>query len=317
MKVNRRDFVRVGALGAAGVVATSCGQCGSGPSTPGVAPDTAKGPPTDLTIRIKGLALVHRTPPSLTVHLINGTLVGMPAHLARLVVPATLIDASSTVAHTPHPNDANMRVIDLTNKAVSIPGTGGGAPNIAVFDNPIGSTIPPNANAWRSIRHSAYLPTLTGATTVTDTTKFYGSVVINHADVDVAPPEGLTGNTTIWTFKNPTTSLPVTPPQAVSNVLQCKTKVHAGGPTFTIGSQTLVLVPGQSGVITISNDPVPPPPGPLVPPYACSGGQPVCADHLHVYYDLVNAAVKPIAEGVLPSGSAALTDPNYCPPGFI
>ena len=311
MKLNRREFVRLGALGSAAMITARCGPGGSTP-TPGnssTPPSATASPIIDAKILIQGLVIAHWAKPSLQVHLIDGALVGMPAHLARLKVPTTMIDPSSTVAHTPDPADINARLIDLTNKSVTLPGTGSAPPNIDVDESAIGSGLPSD-NGWRPIRYSAYLPTLCGATQITDSTKFYGSVLINHAKIGCIKPVGL-GATTIWTFRNPSTGQPVAPPQVVSDVIQCETKFVPGQAAFMIGNQSLVLVPGQTGEIVISNEP---PKGTLG---SCPGNKKPCATHLNVYYGLVNASVSPVAEGAEPSGGTAFADPNYCPPSFI
>lgn len=298
MRLNRRDFVRAGTIGTVGVATASCNAACDWFGRP------------SLDIRIKGLALVQRSGKTITAHLINGNLVGMGPHEPRLIVPAALIDPSTTVAHTPHPLDATLRLIDLKDKTVTTPATGTGAPDVELEDTPIGSTVPVSNDQWRSIRHSAKLGTLCGATQITDSSKFYGSVQVNHGRMLCAPPDSIVGSTTVWTFKHPTTGQPVCPPQAVSNVLVCRTKVNRSGAAFMIGSQTLVFVPGQSGQVTIDNSP---PAGTMG---MCSGGALVCADHLSVLYDMVNATVKPVAVGAAPPPPPQV-DPNYCPPGFM
>ena len=176
-------------------------------------PSATASPITDAKILIKGLVIAHWAKPSLQVHFIDGALVGMPAHLARLKVPTTMIDPSSTVAHTPDPADINARLIDLTNKSVTLPGTGSAPPNIDVDESAIGSGLPSD-NGWRSIRHSAYLPTLCGATQITDSTKFYGNVLDQPRQDRMHQARRRLGATTIWTFRNPSTGQPVAPPQA-------------------------------------------------------------------------------------------------------
>jgi hypothetical protein len=309
MKLNRREFVRVGSIGAAGML-VGCEQrqpAGAPPAVP------ASSKATSLEIQIKGLVLAHWTKPSLTIRLIDGNAVGLGAHLAHLAVPADRIDPASTVPHTPHPRDTSLRVIDLSNKSVTLPATAGSG--VTVEDAPIQSALPATPEAWRSIRHAVYLPTVAGATQAGDTSKVYATVLINAGHLECDEPEGEVGGVYLWTFKNPQTGQAVAPEQAVTNVLLCTTSFAAGS-TFMVGSQTLVLTPGPVAKVTISNEPRPLPPG--TSPPVCTGGRQVCADHLSVYYDMVNATVKPIAEGrrVTPA-SAPLVDPNYCPPAFI
>ena len=319
MKLNRREFVRLGTLGSAGFL-TACGSSNS--TTPGNSstPLAANTPITDLTLEVKGLIIAQWAKPALRLHLIDGAAVGMPAHFARLKVPKDMIDPSSTVAHTPDPEDLDGRLIDLTNKSITLPGTGTAPPSIEVNESPIGTGVPSTPEGWRSVRHSAYLPTISGATQITDTTKFYANVLVNHASVTCGPPEGTTGLTTVWTFRDPSTGQPIAPPQAMSDVLVCRTKIVPGQASLMIGNQTLVLKPGQAGTIVITNEPAPPPPGQNPP--ACPNNKKVCAEHLSVYYALVNATVKPVVEGTVVTpgvkpANTTLIDPNYCPPAFI
>src|SRR4029450_9523219 len=273
MRLNRRDFIHVCAIGTAGVAAASCGD---------------KRP--SLDIKIKGLSLIQRVGNTVTIHLINGKSVGAGEHFHRLLVPAAMIDPSTTVPHAPLSASSPLRVIELENKTVTTPATGTSAADISLEDLPIGNTLPA-AGGWGSIRYSARLKTLSGATQITDTTKFYGSVQVNHGRLYCATPEdSIVGGTAVWTFKHPTTGAQVCPTQAISNVIVCKTKMNKTGAKFLIGSQELVFVPGQSGEVVIDNTPMGKGTG-------CGGGALLCADHLAVYYDLVNATVKPIAEG--------------------
>ena len=68
-------------------------------------------------------------------------------------------------------------------------------------------------------------------------------------------------------------------------MIECETKFVPGQASFMIGNQSLVLVPGQTGKIVISNE----------PPKGTLGSCPVTRSraptHLNVYYGLVNASV--------------------------
>jgi hypothetical protein len=299
MRFNPWDSNHIGNVGAAGVMAA-----------PEDVAATAAAPRPEIGVRIMGLALVQRNGNTITVHLIDGEEMHMGEHAPRLLVPANLIDPSSTVAHTPLPSDPTIHEINLKDQSVTMPGTGGGPPDLEIEDTPIGSTIPTSEPGWGSIRHSAHLGVLCNANQITDTSKFYASVQIKHGRLRGTRPESALGAITLWTFKHPDTGQPVTPQQAVTDVLVCKTRLASSTPAFKIGNANLNFVPGISGVVTVVNLPTDTRPG------KCPNGEVVCAEHLHAYYDLVNASVKPIAVGV-PAAPPPQADPNYCPPGFI
>ena len=272
-------------------------------------------PPRSLDMRIQGLVLVQKSANAATIHLIDGEQVGMGTHNAQLVVPDALVDPSSTAASNYDPFDSSFRVFELkrpgTVTAITVPGAGtSGPPDLGFDTTPIDvNALPADDAHWQSSNYAAQLGTLTGATAITDNTKFMGRVQLEHGQFHAVRPTSPYGLRTIWDF---TAQGHVIPSQVLTDTLVWRINAIGTGPTFLIGSDTVVLkhLPGPPMVVTLRNLP---PPGTAG---MCSGSSP-CLDHLNAIYALVNASFTPTAvgrpQGVMPPDA----EPNYCPPAMI
>src|SRR5882724_1077862 len=92
MSFSRRQFVRAGAVGAAGMVSASCKWwcpwC-----------EDSAGSSSSLQIAIKGLIIVERLPQAVAVHLVDSGKAGaMLEHLPYLVVPEGIIESSNATS---------------------------------------------------------------------------------------------------------------------------------------------------------------------------------------------------------------------------
>ncbi len=296
MKLNRREFVRIGTVGAAGVLTSSCGPFG--PKQTGL-----------LTVRIQGLCFVERLTNAINVHLVDGNKVSMGvAHEARLVVPDALVDASTTAPSTLNPAD-QTRVFDLTGKNVTMPPSG--TADLKVNADPLPACTTPAAacipgdHSWGSVKFAADLLTLCGSNTIKDPSKFYGSLLLEHGELHAVKPDSQLGQSTIWTFFNGTQQIAQ---QVMTDTLHCDVPVSGSLAVFNIGAQKLVLNVGSMAVVTLKN----------LPPSTMVGvckATPPCVDHLASLYEIVDAKFTPTVKATMTRPLAPGAEPDYCPPG--
>lgn len=301
MALNRREFVQLGAAGAAALLSASCKWPWSGPKKM-------------LQVNIRGLILVERFPHSVTIHLVDAARVGLgTAHQPSLAVPAALIDVSGTSAPSlPDPVDPTIRVFDLSNKALTLDSGNSGAPALDFNDDPINEAVPLDDNHWNSVRLSARLATLCGASKITDRSKFTSSLAVEHGHLHAIKPDTLLGRQQIWQFTRKMTSGPdrQVAKQVMTNTLVCDVPLQANFAKFMIGTQPLVLALPSPAAVTLRN----------LPPAGTMGmckGAPPCVDHMEVFYDLVDAGFKPTAMPVNVVATSPGAEPDYCPPGTI
>ena len=303
MAVNRREFVQLGVAGAAGMLGAACHW-----------PWDRK--TSSLQINIKGLVIVERLAKSVTVNVVDASLIGglMPHH-PFLVVPSTLIDTAATSAPSqPDASSTGMRLFDLANKTVTLDIGHAGPPDLEVNDDSIGPTLPPDDAHWQSIRYSAQLQTLCGATKITDRTKFFSTLAIDHGLLHATTPDSALGRSTIWTFSRKMTSGPdqEVAKQAMTNTLVCDVPISGSSAAFLIGGQRLALNLQTPGAVTLRNLPVGTMPG------TCKSGINPCVDDIDVFFDLVDAKFRPSASGFQSRNVlVASAEPNYCPSGSI
>ncbi|HEY2905731.1 MAG TPA: hypothetical protein VGJ29_07500 [Vicinamibacterales bacterium] len=300
MSVNRREFIRIGAIGAASISAASCWW--------------SKESSGLLAIRIKGLCIVERAAKSVKVHLIDGNKVSMGVHEPVLSVSKSLVNPLKTAApSTPDPSNSSRLLFDLTGKKLTLDAGDDSAPDLRFNDDPIDDAIPPDDSHWKSLKLSADLKTLCGATKITDLTKFYGELSLDHGTLQSAKADTVLGQATVWTFTRPTSGGDKqVAKQVLTNTLLCAVPTSGSLVTFTIGTQPLVLNLAGGGDVLLQNLP------PVGTPGVCSGGNKVCVDHLEAFYDLVDAQFKPVAIGFPPAPPpTSSAEPNYCPPGSI
>ena len=302
MAINRRKFVHLGAMGAAGIVSASCKW--PWPRSPV--------PPPTLKVHIKGLVLLQQQGKSVTVHLVDHTKVGLMTHEPFLEVRGGLIDAGTTTAPSiPNPKNPAMRLFNLNGTVTLDTGTSA-SPDLEMNDDPIDENVPVDDAHWRSVKYAARLATICGATKVTDTTKFLGSLTLDHGHLHSIPPDTSLGRLTVWTFTRELadgTDQKVVK-QAMTNALVCDVAVTRSVATFTIGGQKLVLNVGSIAEATVRHLP------PAGMSGVCKASLP-CVDHMETFYDLVDAAFKPKAIGLPPLPSLPSAEPDYCPPAMI
>src|SRR6476660_4918013 len=124
MKVNRRDFVRMGTVGTVGVL-------GWGASCPHKGDETPS-----LQIRIQGLCIVERLPNAANVHLVDGDLLNLGPHETTLTLPTSLVDDIRTTPDLHYLTDQEgMRVYNLTGRDLRMESSGNA--DLTFDDGPI------------------------------------------------------------------------------------------------------------------------------------------------------------------------------------
>lgn len=303
MSLNRRQFVKVGLVGAAGIGSASCRWW---------CPWCAD-PQASLAVSIKGLILAERSPQAVTVHLLDAAKFSLMTHQPYLIVPAGLIDSAGTSAPSiTDPHDPSMRLFDLSNKTVALDVGNTGGPDLGFNDDPIDENIPADADHWKSVMFSARLRTLCGATKIADRSKFVTSVALEHGHLHSIRPDTMLGQQQIWEFtrKLGDGSTQKVVRQVMTNTLVCDVPVKGQTARFLIGGQPLVLKLASPGAVTLRNMP---PPGMTG---VCKSTMP-CVDHMEAFYDIVDAAFKPTAKPVNLVPTSPSAEPDYCPPGTV
>src|SRR4051794_6933434 len=92
MRIQRRDFVKLGAAGVAGAANFSQYGCVDNELTVAAAGGGS------LQVRIRGLSLLEyqKTAHTLVLRMLDATKFGMPPHMARLSVAAAAVDKDAT-----------------------------------------------------------------------------------------------------------------------------------------------------------------------------------------------------------------------------
>src|SRR5882672_615298 len=158
MSLSRRQFVRTGAVGAAGMVSASCKWLCPWCKDPAAASPS-------LQIAIRGLILIERFSQALAVHVVDAGKVGLTMqHYPYLAVPNGIIE-SSNAPSTVDPKDSTIRLFDLTGKTLTLDTGTMGNPSMGFNDDNIGEDVPDDAH-WKSLKYSAGLTKLCGANTL-------------------------------------------------------------------------------------------------------------------------------------------------------
>lgn len=320
MRLDRREFVRIGAVGGIAALGSACQSAcnggGGNPATQQSASGGGRGGGPPLQIRIQGLCIVERLSNAVAIRVINSSALTtmLPQHFAFLSVPTADIDTAATNA----PSAPDVTGADATRTAFVLSGNvtldsgNTGAPDLDLDTSPVGNQIPPNDAAWKSVDLGAKLSLLCGSTHITaPSSKFTSVVTLEHGHLRGYKPDGDYGPVTLWTFKaNDSTGAQVlNTTQPMTNVLLYT--VHVPGnqqPTFTIGSQKLVLKQGAKDVV-LKNSPM------AGMGTMCPDGMPPCLDHLSAYFELVDQKYTPTVTRVVQGIVSPTADGNYCPPG--
>jgi hypothetical protein len=305
MGIDRRNFVRLAAALATGALGSACSRQLS---------------PTGqrrLNVNIKGLSLVQRSGNAFTLHFVDATKFDpnqfhVIEHHPYLSVSNQDIDASSTAPSVNDPYQSGRKVFDLKDKTVTLDAGLSGSPDVAFNEDNIGEDLPGDDAHWKSVKYAARLPTLCGATMITDNSKFCGTLTLEHGRLEALKPESQYGRSVVWNFTRKVNGTPQkVVKQALTDTLNCEINAANANAIFNIGSQTAVVkLPATVVVYNLPTNPS--------TPGMCQGSRP-CVDHMALFYQLVDKQWVPdaISDPQPPPPVASSVDPDYCPPGSI
>jgi len=297
--LDRRTFVRLSALGTAGLSTGACGFPGfSKPTNP-------------LRIVIRGLSYVERHGKTIDVHLIDASKVGLMPHESVLSIAKKDL-VSGTGPDDPWDGNRVTFTVDGGTK-VTLDSGNGGSPDADEENQDIAEDLPPETDeGWKSIKFAARIKTICklSADPTVNPAKVAGMLTLEHGKLRSMVPRLMDGGNSIgtrvkWHFTDSGGVKVVTQP--MTNALLCTVPAQGTEATFHIGANNVVVkLPSE---VWIRNLP------PHGVPDNCSDGSGACADHLSGYYKFFDIANPPTlaAEKV---GAAALPgiEPNYCPP---
>jgi hypothetical protein len=303
MRIDRRNFVRVGAVGAAALASPSCRWI----------EDFYK---KRLRIVIRGLVFVDQRTKAMDAHLLNAFAVGMLPHEAVLSVPSTSLDAAaSTAVSATDPWDGSRLVFDLSSHSVTLDAGISTGPDLDFNNDPIGQDPPGTTDAkWKSLAHGVRLRTVCQMPSITiDSSKVTSKVTVEHGEmVGLFPKPMVGGGESLgqharWTFNDPSTGNVIVK-QALTNAFLCTVRTDQSTATFQIDGKTVVVkLPAE---VWLRNLPKFGLSDPCTPPTATP-----CADHLHAYYTLIGCPKPPNLSVVMVTTPKTGVEPNYCPPG--
>jgi hypothetical protein len=299
MAFDRRDFVRLGSMGAAGIAASACW------------PFDKEKP---LRVVIRGLSFVDRHANSIDVHLLDAGNVNMMLHEAVLSVKASDRDTATTapIAGT-DPWDPSRIVFNLAGKIVMLDSGIGSAPDLGFDDDPIGEDLPSDDDDhWRSTKFGARLKTLCQMSQLTiDPAKVTARVTLEHGRLRAMRPRQMDGTESLgthvkWKFSDASGNKIVK--QAMTNAFLCTVPTKGSTAKFTLGAQTIVIkLPAEVWLRNLPKFGI---------PDICQDLSSACADHLAGYYSLVGCSNAPILSTEVVGGLTPGIEPNYCPPGI-
>src|SRR5437868_469506 len=304
MSLNRRDFIRLGSVGTAGMAASSCWPFDK-----------------ELRIVIRGLCFVERRGSAVDVHILDANQLAPTVHLlphsAVLSVKSSDVQSASAPSLGQDEWDPTSRVVyNLAGKPVLLDAGLRGAPNLDFNDDAIdevNGTIPGGGdNNWQSLKFGVRLKTVCRMPQVTvDSSKVTSKVTLEHGHLKAmrpVQPDGSQslGSVTKWTFSDSGGNKIVK--QAMTNAFLCTVSTGNSTATFNIGAQNVVVnLPAE---VWIRNLPA------RSAADNCADHSNACADHLAAYYVVIGATTPPTLMAERGPGGSTGIEPNYCPPGI-
>src|SRR5258707_8336872 len=138
MAVDRREFVKFGAMAAASAIGASCVHRMHRAAAAGA---------SALTLEIRGLCIVERRAGLVNVHLVDAQKFDankfmVVEHLPLLSVAASDVNAATTATSVPDPYMSGRKVFTLKDHETSVVGAAGDAGSLGFDDGLIGEGIP-------------------------------------------------------------------------------------------------------------------------------------------------------------------------------
>jgi len=328
MRLDRRDFIR---LGAAGILLGP----GCGPGKSETPPPTSVNPPTgstvspppgpkQLEVEFKGLYLIEHQAgtKSATIHLLDGQKLNIPMpHIAQMSAFKSTIDETQT--QKPDPNHVipagndEIWMWDLQGKAVTIVDATGGTPDLNVDETSSEDPLetPTSKAGWASLARVPDLKVAFAATgLISNPSSYYVTTIdLSHGHFGAEVPGDKNtdiGPNAVWKFEDPRNGGTKLFQRALTDRVLYTLSTQTKSRTITVDNVQIVFKPDVHAPVTISNVP------PNIP---CGKPCKPDMDDFHFYRALVvNSKIDPTITLAKftepPQGNAGS---NYCPGGRI
>src|SRR5262249_17365016 len=150
--------------------------------------------------RFRGLCLFEQGSHDLTVHLVDGSKLGLPEHVPQLTLDAKNVDKKASFTPKPseveHTGLAEIWHLDLRGSNVEGPATT--PPDLAFAPSPATTAVQPETTAgWRSLHWVPDLAELAGATRIMRRDAFSSSISLTHGEFESMLP-GDVGTRCVW-----------------------------------------------------------------------------------------------------------------------
>jgi hypothetical protein len=310
VKLDRREFIQIGAAGAFAASGACADSSAPAPSTGARAALTSAEP--SLQIEFEGLYLIEQKGTSMVVHLIDGPAVGLPAHTAQMKALASTIDKTKTAkpdnAHViPAGGSEDFWLWDLNGVTVTGPASSIGASDLIADQSSLqdGLEMPADEAGWHSLARVPDLRVLCGATKIAKYDALSSSITLTHGRLSVLPPAAEVGARTVWVFKDMSGKTLMR--RALTDRVMYECAMNGAAATVQVGSQPVVFTPGAIARVSLYN--VAPRPMPCGNP--CN---PKMSDFA-AFTKVVDAQFVPVITAAAPfppvsNGQAAA---DYCP----
>jgi hypothetical protein len=297
MLFDRREAIKVGSLGVAGVY---LGACIRKPA---------------LQLRLRGLFLVESDGRQLTAHAVDAGKLGIAeTHRVVLRVGLAALDQKLTTLDPSRKNEVGREnenwEWDLAGKQVSILDPSPDAEPLE-FDRSEPTLPNPGSNgSWRSVALIPDLKRLSGASKRIRDDVYSCQIPLREGRVEGDVPKLLMGQNVVWTFKKKNTDQ-IVQQQALTDTILFKIPLKDRAPQVKIDSGVVVFSDAASKFISIENYSLVAPPDPNVP---------FALGHFHKLYELVDSQFQTDVTAVPPDRKGCPkcdVEPFYCPPGLM
>jgi hypothetical protein len=307
MRLDRRQFIRLGSIAA-------LGGYGCGGSSDSSNPTPGSGPKS-LQIDFQGLYVLERKQPGVVVHLLDAMALGLPPHAAELSVLKSYLDEAKTSMpdrKDPAGSDEYW-VWLLQGKDVTTPVSPNGTRDLTVDESSSedNQPIPSSEAGWHSLFRVPDLKSFCGATKITKPADFLSSIALTHGHFTVLKPSNFIGQQEVWIVTDP--SGKELARRAFSDRVSYSCPGQgASSLAIQVASQPIVFKPGVDAKVSINHLPsvqVPPCTLPCTPNMY----------HFSALCKVVDATISPtiVASGPITQMVGNLAGADYCPGGQI
>lgn len=300
MSVNRREFLKVGAVGFGMALSNGC---------------TKK---DELHVRLHGLLLLQKLGNKVVVHGVDAMALGVPT-LHRPVLRIRKSDIDHSANNLPYTRidpetlgtTNEIWEWDLQGKQVRFHAQEPASETLTMDLSQPKWPNPGPGGTWKSTLLIPDLKKLSGATQMTPNPASLVQIPLKDGVIEAAKPNSQNGEKILWTFKK-TSGEPVLEPQGLTDTALYRCPLNGAPPVIRVDSGTIAIKTPKSEFISIESR--------MVPPPVKKEDDPFSLGHFSAFYKLVDATFEPTESADPPSPKKCPTcdvDPFYCPPAFI